>query len=72
MEGAPAEYTLMTADEYMKVRAEALKFWETGDPNTEWITVTPEDMMVVLPNNREPLPVGGVQKRPNLVRSGTA
>jgi len=56
----------------MKVRAESLKFWQTGAPNVEWLTVTPEDMMVVLPNNREPLPAGGVQKRPNLIRSGTA
>lgn len=55
----------------MKVREEALLFWENGDPNAEWLEVTEEDMSIDLCPNVEPLPVGGVQKRPPLVRSGT-
>ena len=57
--------------EYMKVREQALKFWEEGDPDTEWLTITEEDMQIALPQNRDPLPVGGVQKRPPLVKTGT-
>lgn len=57
--------------DYMKERDAALKFWENGDSTAEWIDITPEDMVVLLPQNIEPLPVGGVQKRPPLVRSGT-
>lgn len=68
VENAPAEYTLITAAEYEKVRSSALLFWENGSPTTPWITVTEDDMMVILPNNREPLPEGGVPKRPKLVR----
>ena len=48
-----------------------LKFWDEGDPNTEWDKITEEDKMLVLPTNRDPLPVGGVQKRPSLARSGS-
>lgn len=71
VEGAPADYTMVSADDYMKVREKALLFWENGSPSTEWLQITEEDMILTLPQNIEPLPVGGVQKRPNLVRSGT-
>ena len=57
--------------DYLKVREEALKFWENGDPDVEWLEVTEDDMSIDLCPNREPLPAGGVQKRPPLVRSGT-
>ena len=72
VENAPSEYTLMTEDDYMKVRADALKFWETGDSAAEWIEITAEDMDLKLSQSIEPLPEGGVQKKPPLVRSGTA
>ena len=68
---APAEYTIISAEDYAKIRAEALKFWEVGSPSTPWIDITDEDRAIVLPQNIEPLPVGGVQKRPNIVRSGS-
>ena len=57
--------------DYAKVREEALKFWENGDSATSWLEILPEDMELTLPQNIEPLPVGGVQKRPPLVKSGT-
>ena len=71
VDNAPAEYTLMTEDDYMKVRADALKFWETGDSTAEWIEITAEDMDLQLSQSIEPLPEGGVQKKPPLVKSGT-
>eukprot|EP00607_Mallomonas_marina_P006412 CAMPEP_0182427564 /NCGR_PEP_ID=MMETSP1167-20130531/18447_1 /TAXON_ID=2988 /ORGANISM="Mallomonas Sp, Strain CCMP3275" /LENGTH=79 /DNA_ID=CAMNT_0024609881 /DNA_START=260 /DNA_END=499 /DNA_ORIENTATION=+ len=71
VENAPPEYEIISAEEYMKVREEALKFWEEGDPTAEWLTITEEDMQVTLSPNRDPLPVGGVQKKPPLVRSGS-
>jgi len=55
----------------MKVREKALLFWENGSPSTEWLEITAEDMVLTLPQNVEPLPAGGVQKRPPLVRSGS-
>ena len=55
----------------MKVREQALKFWDEGDPNSEWLTITEDDMKITLNSNIEPLPVGGVQKKPPLVKSGT-
>ena len=54
----------------MKVREQALKFWEEGDPNTEWLEITEEDSVPTFSQNREHLPAG-VQKRPNLVKSGS-
>lgn len=36
LEGVPSEYTIISADEYLKQREQALKFWETGSINTEW------------------------------------
>jgi hypothetical protein len=57
--------------EYMKVRDEALKFWDTGDSAAPWIAFTEEDMVPTFSTNREPLPEGGVQKRPPLVKSGS-
>jgi hypothetical protein len=56
--------------DYMKVREQALKFWEEGDPNTEWLEITEEDSVPTFSQNREPLPAG-VQKRLNLVKSGS-
>jgi len=55
--------------EYMKVREQALKFWEDGDSAAEWLEITEEDMVATFSENREPVP--GVQKRPNLVKSGS-
>lgn len=55
----------------MKVREKSLKFWEDGDSGTEWLEITAEDMLVTLCPNVDPLPEGGVQKKPPLVRSGT-
>ena len=36
LQGVPSEYTIISADEYMKQREQALKFWETGSLSTEW------------------------------------
>lgn len=69
--GAPAEYTIVSAADYELQRAEALKFWESGDPSAEWLEITAADMEVTLPQNIDPLPVGGVQKKPPLLRSGS-
>lgn len=55
----------------MRVREKALKFWEDGDSSSQWLEITEEDMAVTFSQNRDPLPVGGVQKRPPLVRSGS-
>ena len=71
VEGAPADYTMVSAEDYMKVREKALLFWENGSTSTEWLQITDEDMVLTLPQNIDPLPQGGVQKRPNLVRSGS-
>lgn len=69
--GAPAEYTMVGESDYMSVRADALKFWDNGDPSAEWLEITAEDMELTLPQNIEALPEGGVQKVPPLVRSGS-
>jgi hypothetical protein len=53
------------------VREKALAFWQNGDSKAAWIEITPEDMLITLPQNRDPLPEGGVQKRPPLVKSGS-
>ena len=68
---APSEFTMVGESDYMAVREEALKFWDNGSPSAEWIELTDEDMLCTLPQNIEPLPVGGVQKVPPLVRSGS-
>ena len=68
---APAEYTMIEESDYMSIRADALRFWDNGDPSVEWLEITAEDMEVTLPQNIEPLPEGGVQKVPPLVRSGS-
>lgn len=65
---APDEYTLISAEDYAKVREKALSFWDNGSPITPWLEITADDMKVVLPNNIEPLPEGGVPKKPKLVR----
>ena len=57
--------------DYAKVRDDALKFWENGDSAASWLEILPEDMELTLPQNIEPLPEGGVQKRPPLVKSGS-
>jgi hypothetical protein len=57
--------------DYAKVRAKALLFWENGSPVTPWLDITEEDMILTLPMNVEPLPVGGVQKKPSIVKSGS-
>eukprot|EP01036_Dinobryon_divergens_P032722 gene32722-42373_t len=67
---APPEYTIISAEDYMKVREQALKFWEEGDPNTEWLEITEEDSVPTFSQNREPLPAG-TQKKINLVKSGS-
>jgi len=72
VENAPADYTIMTAAEFESIRGKALKFWQEGDPKAEWLTITEEDMQIgTFSPNIEPLPEGGVQKRPPLVKSGT-
>lgn len=71
VENAPSEYTIISSEEYMKVRDEAIKFWETGDSSAAWLEITEEDMVPTFSSNRDPLSEGGVQKRPNLVKSGT-
>lgn len=68
---APAEYTIISAADFEKVRGQALSFWEIGDKNAEWHEITEEDMKLALPQNIVPLPEGGVQKRPPLVKSGS-
>jgi hypothetical protein len=57
--------------DYAKVREKALLFWEHGSPVTPWLDITEEDMILTLPMNVEPLPVGGVQKKPSIVKSGS-
>jgi len=74
--GAPDEYTLLadlTAEDHMNLAEEARRFWEVGDPNAPWIEITEADreLAKAIPQNIEPLPVGGVQKRPPLVKSGS-
>jgi len=71
VDNAPSEYTMISADDYAKVRDDALKFWENGDSAASWLEILPEDMELTLPQNIEPLPEGGVQKRPPLVKSGS-
>mmetsp|Transcript_8674 Transcript_8674/g.8610 ORF Transcript_8674/g.8610 Transcript_8674/m.8610 type:complete len:148 (+) Transcript_8674:49-492(+) len=71
VEGAPSDYTIVSAADYMKVREKALLFWEHGSPVTPWLDITEEDMILTLPMNVEPLPVGGVQKKPSIVKSGS-
>jgi hypothetical protein len=56
--------------DYMKVRMEALKFWDTGDLEAPWLDITADDMVPTFSSNREPAPEG-TQKRPNLVKSST-
>jgi hypothetical protein len=64
--GAPAEYTLLAASDFKQN-----DFWNTGDSKAEWLFISDDDMKLVLPQNITPLPEGGVQKRPPLVKSGT-
>ncbi len=71
VEGAPAEYTMVAASDYASQQADAVKFWESGDAKAEWLEITAEDMEIALPQNIDPLPEGGVQKKPPLVRSGS-
>jgi hypothetical protein len=71
LENSPADYTIISADDYAKIRVDALKFWESGSPTTPWMELTDEDKTITLPQNIVPLPVGGVQKRPNIVKSGS-
>jgi hypothetical protein len=52
----------------MKEREAALKFWQTGDASAEWIEIIASDKECVLPRNMDPLPAGGVQKRPPIIR----
>ena len=63
---APAEYTLMAASDY-----KPNSFWTSGDSKAPWITITDEDLKLALSQNITPLPEGGVQKRPPLVKSGS-
>jgi hypothetical protein len=69
--GAPAEFSIVSADDYAKVRVEALAFWDNGDSEAEWLEITAEDMDLKLSPSIEPLPVGGVQKKPALAKSGS-
>jgi hypothetical protein len=71
VEGAPAEYTILSASDAAAAQAAAADFWANGDSAAEWLTITEEDKIVSLSPNREPLPEGGVQKRPPLLRSGS-
>eukprot|EP00595_Chromulina_sp_UTEXLB2642_P002681 CAMPEP_0196764258 /NCGR_PEP_ID=MMETSP1095-20130614/5767_1 /TAXON_ID=96789 ORGANISM="Chromulina nebulosa, Strain UTEXLB2642" /NCGR_SAMPLE_ID=MMETSP1095 /ASSEMBLY_ACC=CAM_ASM_000446 /LENGTH=98 /DNA_ID=CAMNT_0042119397 /DNA_START=170 /DNA_END=466 /DNA_ORIENTATION=+ len=71
VENAPSEYTLVSAEEHLKIREKALSFWENGSPTAKWIELTEEDKAVTFSQNIEPLPAGGVQKKPNLVKSGS-
>ena len=71
VEGAPSDYTMVSSSEADAVKAAALNFWSNGDSEAEWLEITAEDMEVVLPSNIDPLPEGGVQKKPPLVRSGS-
>ena len=57
--------------DYETVRAKSLAFWENGSPSAEWLEITADDKLLTLSQNIEPLPKGGVQKRPALVKSGT-
>eukprot|EP01039_Chlorochromonas_danica_P002718 gene2718-2968_t len=70
IENAPADYTLISAEDFEKVRAEANKFWEEGDPEAEWIEITDEDRLLLLPQGSE-APPKGARKTLNLVRSRT-
>ena len=67
----PSKFFLAQFLDYMKVREKALLFWEHGSPVTPWLDITEEDMILTLPMNVEPLPVGGVQKKPSIVKSGS-
>jgi hypothetical protein len=71
IEGAPSDYTIISAADFAVASASGLSFWETGSLSTKWLDITAEDMVVSLPQNREPLPVGGVQKQPRIVKSGS-
>ena len=35
------------------------------------LQITAEDLLITIPSNVEPLPEGGVQKRPSIVKSGS-
>jgi hypothetical protein len=72
LDNSPSDYTLMTEEDYAKVRDRALNFWDNGDSEAEWIEITAEDMDLQLVQSIEPLPEGGVQKKPPLLRSGMA
>jgi hypothetical protein len=66
VEGAPAEYTIIAASDF-----KGNPFWESGSPKAEWLTISDEDLKLALSQSIEPLPEGGVQKRPPLVKSGS-
>lgn len=55
--------------DFEKVRATALAFWDIGDPTAVWHEITAEDKAITIPRNVDPLPVGGVQKRPPIFKS---
>ena len=63
---APAEYTILAASDFKPT-----SFWTSGDAKAEWLTISDEDLKLALSQNIAPLPEGGVQKRPPLVKSGT-
>jgi len=64
---APAEYTILAASDFKG----PTNFWDAGDSKAEWLTISDEDLKLALSQNIAPLPEGGVQKRPPLVKSGS-
>lgn len=67
--GAPEQYEVVTAEQYEKERAEAMRFWEEGDPEVKWIEILPEDMVLTLPQNTESFDPSTRKKFPPLYKS---
>ena len=54
--------------DFEAIRVASLQFWNIGDPNAVWHEITEEDKALSIPQNIEPLPVGGIQKRPPIFK----
>eukprot|EP01031_Cornospumella_fuschlensis_P027833 gene27833-33614_t len=70
VENAPPEYTIVSAEEFEKVRAQAMEFWQKGDPEAPWIPYIESDFKFTLPQTYSPK-TAKERRGPDFVKAGT-